>query len=83
MVRLQIQLEPSVHRDVKRRARRLGVSVSEIVRRSVAAELGRDDEGPEERGRRALAAVGRHADPKGRGDVARGHDAELAEAFRR
>jgi hypothetical protein len=82
MVRLQIQLEPSQHRQVKRRAKRLGVSVAEVIRRCVGAQLGADpSEGAGDRARRALAAAGRHADPKGATRVAAHHDAALAEAY--
>jgi hypothetical protein len=83
MVRLQIQLEPSQHRQVRRRAKRLGVSVAEVIRRCVDAAL-RDEstadvEGPR---RRALAVAGRYADPEGRGRTAADHDTALAEAFK-
>ena len=82
MVRLQIQLDPARHRDVKRRARRLGVSVAEVIRRCVDAQLQDDDtDGPEARAQRIMAAAGRHLDPDGRDDVARRHDAALAHAF--
>lgn len=82
MVRLQIQLEPSRHRDVKRRAKRLGLSVSEVIRRCVDAQLRADDaDGPDARARRAIAAAGKYMDPAGRSAVAAGHDAALAEAF--
>jgi hypothetical protein len=84
MVRLQIQLDAAQHRQVKRRAKRLGVSVAEVVRRCVTAQLG--DEGtddPDARAHRALAVAGRYADPKGAARVAREHDAALAKAFRR
>lgn len=82
MVRLQIQLEAEQHRDVKRRARRLGVSVSEVIRRSVAAHLDEDDSGSlDARIERAIAAGGRHKDPAGRTDVAARHDDVLATAY--
>jgi Arc/MetJ-type ribon-helix-helix transcriptional regulator len=84
MVRLQIQLEPAQHRQVKRRAKRLGVSVSEIIRRSVAAHLQSDgDEGADAPARRALAVAGRYVDPRGAARVARNHDAALADVYRR
>jgi len=79
MTRLQIQLEERTHRAVKRVAKRLGVSVSEVVRRCVDRQLREDEsETPDERARRALAAVGRYADPAGPGNVAVDHDAVLA-----
>jgi post-segregation antitoxin (ccd killing protein) len=84
MVRIQIQLEPAQHRQLKRRARERGVSVSEIVRRSIDAELRNQSGDPrQERVRRALAVAGKYNDPDGAPDVARRHDAALDEAFRR
>jgi len=83
MVRLQIQLETAQHRAVKRQARRLGISVSAVIRRSVAAGLTDDAHGPENRARRALALAGRYADPAGETDVAKRHDDILAESYRR
>ena len=83
MIRLQIQLESSQHRQIRTRAKRLGVSVSEVIRRCVDAQLRADrHEQPDDRSRRALAVAGKYADPRGKGKVAAGHDAALAEAFR-
>jgi hypothetical protein len=86
MVRLQVQLEAAQHRQVKRRASRLGISVAEVIRRCVTDQLKADEaEGPEAHVRRALAAAGRYADagasPSPR--VANEHDAALADAYRR
>ena len=84
MVRLQIQLEPSQHRQVKRRAKRLGVSIAEVIRRCVDAQLRTDATGTiDEPARRALAAAGKYTDPQGGASVAADHDAALAEAYRR
>lgn len=83
MVRIQIQLDAAQHRRVKKRARELGVSVSEVIRRSVAATLASAGDERAELGRRALAVAGRHADPAGPGRIAEGHDTALAEAYRR
>lgn len=84
MVRVQVQLDPSQHRKVKRRAKRLGVSVAEVVRRCIDAGLRADETVTrEDRARRALAVCGRHLDPKGPSDVARDHDSALADAYRR
>ena len=84
MVRLQIQLEPAQHREVKRRARRQGLSVSEVIRRCVAAELaaGSRDE-PDQAARRLLAVAGKYEDRGPDHRVAAGHDAILTDAFRR
>ncbi len=84
MVRLQIQLRAEQHRQVRRRARRLGVSVAEVIRRCVDAELQADAAAsPDQRGRRALAVAGKYEDPRGATHVAARHDAALAEAFER
>ena len=84
MMRIQIQLEPAQHRQLRRRARFLGVSVSEIVRRSIAASLKEDAEGEwAERVRRARSAVGKFQDPSGARHIAAKHDDALAEAYRK
>ena len=84
MVRLQVQLEVDQHRQIKRRAKRLGVSVSEVIRRCVDGQLrAEDDDNATDRRRKALAAIGRHAEPGGRGRTAAEHDAALGEAFRK
>ena len=84
MVRVQIQLEPSQHREVRHRARRLGVSVAEVIRRCVDAQLRTDGaENPDDRVRQALAVAGKYADPRGAARVAADHDAALARAYRR
>ena len=84
MVRLQIQLEPSQHREVRHRARRLGVSVAEVIRRCVDAQLRADATEPQDqRVRKALAVAGKYADPRGAASVAIDHDAVLARAYRR
>ncbi len=84
MVRIQVQLEASQHRQIRQRARRLGVSMSEVIRRCVDRELSADpaDE-RDERIRRALAVAGKYTDPRGDSSVAARHDAVLAEAFQR
>ncbi|MBP6715475.1 MAG: ribbon-helix-helix protein, CopG family [Acidobacteria bacterium] len=82
MIRLQVQLSQAQHRQVKRRARDLGVSVSEVIRRSVDTMLDASDETPDQRVARALAAAGRYHDPKGRTHTATEHDAALVESYR-
>jgi hypothetical protein len=83
MVRLQVQLDQAQHRLVKQRARRLGISVSELIRRGVALELKSSTEATlDDRARRALAVVGRYREPAA-GQIASQHDAALTEAYRR
>jgi 2-iminoacetate synthase ThiH len=87
MVRVQIQLDPSSHRRVKRHARRLGVSVAEVVRRCIATGLGAGagdahDE-HDEQVRRAMAVAGKYRDPDGAATIGRDHDETLVHAYRR
>lgn len=82
MVRVQVQLEPAQHRAVKRRARRLGVSVAEVIRRCLDAHLRSGAEPREEQIRRALTVLGKYRDPLGATTTARDHDAVLADAYR-
>lgn len=79
MMRIQIQLEREQHRRLRRRARELGVSISEVVRRAIDAEQPGPD--PDELARRALSVVGKYEDPHAT-DIATHHDAALADAYR-
>jgi hypothetical protein len=84
MVRIQIQLDTTQHRRVRLRAKRLGVSVSEVIRRSLDAAMQQDaGDDPAARARRALAVAGKFSEP-GRGPrrTAANHDAVLADAFK-
>ena len=84
MVRLQIQLDPSQHRQVKRRSKGLGVSVAEVIRRCVDAQLQADAaHDPDEQARKLMAVAGKSRDAAGGRHVSRRHDEVLAEAFRR
>ncbi len=83
MIRTQIQLPDDMHRRLKAWANRIGISMSEAVRRCVSErlageqlELGRDG-----LVRDALAVVGRYADPGGPSRVAQDHDDHLSEAY--
>ncbi len=84
MVRTQIQLTEKQHRALKRWASRLGISMSEAVRRCVADRLAteRIEIGRGVRVREALAVVGKYADPAGLSSVAVDHDEHLADAYR-
>ena len=85
MVRTQIQLTEAQHRELTRYSRRLGVSLSEAVRRCVDAQIEHDRTSPalEERVRAALAVCGKYRDPRGEARVAMEHDRWLDDAFRR
>jgi hypothetical protein len=85
MVRTQIQLTEDQHRRLRRWAQRLGISLSEAVRRCVTERLSREDGAPshQERARAALAVCGRYADPQGPSRVAVEHDRHLVRAYSR
>ena len=84
MIRTQIQLTEEQHRQLKLWAKRLGISLSEAVRRCVAARLAdeRLEEGRAGLVRDARAVVGKYADAEGESRVAKDHDDHLAEAYR-
>jgi hypothetical protein len=84
MVRTQIQLTLAQHRLLKRRAKELGISLAEVIRRCVDEGLASEEVVPRERRvAEALAVCGKHADPAGPSRVAREHDAALAAAYRK
>jgi hypothetical protein len=85
MVRTQIQLSNEQHRQLRRWARRLGISLSEAVRRCVEERLAREEGRPlrADRVQAALAVCGRYRDPGGTLRVAGEHDRHLPEAYRR
>jgi post-segregation antitoxin (ccd killing protein) len=84
MVRIQIQLDPERHRELKRRAKDQGVSVAELVRRSIEADFeAKRSDLHDDRIRRARAVLGKYRDPSGGRATGRDHDAGLAEAYRR
>lgn len=82
MVRTQIQLSEKQAALLRKRAAEQGLSLAEVVRRSVDLYLrtnGTVDD--EERRRRALKAAGRFS--SGRGDLAERHDEYLTKAYGR
>ena len=85
MVRTQIQLPAAQHKQLKRWAHQRGISLAEAVRRLVTQGLAASQPQPTRSTlvQEALAAAGRYTDPSGATDVARGHDAYLADAYRR
>ena len=84
MVRRQIQLTEEVDAQLRRWARRLGVSLAEAVRRCVAERLAKERIVADRKtlAREALAACGKYEDPEGPSRVALDHDRHLAEAHR-
>jgi hypothetical protein len=85
MVRTQIQLTEEQYRGLRRWARRLGVSLSEAVRRCVSDRLTREEgtASRDDRVRAALAVCGKYEDPAGSSRVGLEHDRHLARALRR
>jgi len=85
MVRTQIQLTEAQHRELTRYSRRLGISLSEAIRRCVNAQLEHDRTAParEERIRAALAVCGKYRDAHGETRVALEHDRHLDDAYDR
>ncbi len=80
MVRTQIQLTEKQAASLKRRAAEEGVSLAEIVRRSVELYLKAGGVlADRERRQRALSVIGRFRSD--RRDISRRHDKYLAEAY--
>ena len=84
MVRTQIQLQDDQYRDLRRWSQRLGISLSEAVRRCVAERIATEAHTPtyEERVKKVLALAGKYRDQENRPDVAERHDDYLADAYR-
>ena len=85
MVRTQIQLTETQHRELTRYSRRLGISLSEAIRRCVNVQLEHDRTSParEDRVRAALAVCGKYRDTRGEARVALEHDRFLEDAYSR
>jgi plasmid stability protein len=82
MVRTQIQLTELQFEALRARASTEGRSMADLIRGLVDESLsGAGRPGPEERRRRALAAIG-SLGKKGPRDLSRRHDDYLVEAYR-
>ena len=79
MIRTQIQMEEDQIDWLRAEARERGVSVSQLIREGVALFRAREERIPEEKKKRALAAVGRFS--SNLSDVSVRHDDYLAEVF--
>lgn len=79
MIRTQIQLTEEQARALKALAAEQGVSVAELIRRSVDRLTASAGPGQEARRRRALAVAGRFR--SGCADLSAGHDEYLVEAY--
>jgi hypothetical protein len=80
MIRMQIHLSSSQHRDLKREAKAAGVSMSEFVRRIVADRL-EGHQRVRDHDREAIMSFIGLGDG-GTGNAAAEHDRALDEAFR-
>lgn len=79
MIRTQIQLTEEQARALKAMAAREGVSIAELVRRSLTPFLRSPSLPSAERRRRAIAFAGRFSSREG--DIAENHDRYLAEDY--
>ncbi len=80
MIRTQIQLTDEQARAIKKIATAKGVSVAEIIRRSVEGIIRSNTRtDSEERHKRALEIVGKFR--SGKRDISKKHDAYLAEVY--
>jgi hypothetical protein len=81
MLRTQVQFTPEQARRLRGIARRQGISVAELVRRSVDRVLLDESRNPAANYERAARLVGAFADRKGAKDLSRRHDDHLREAY--
>jgi hypothetical protein len=79
MIRTQIQMEDDQIEWLRAEARARGVSVSQLIREGVALFRAHEERFPEDKKKRALAAVGRFSSDVS--DISERHDDYLAEAF--
>jgi post-segregation antitoxin (ccd killing protein) len=79
MIRTQIQMEEDQIEWLRAEARARGVSVSQLIREGITLFRAREERFPEEKKKRALAAVGRFS--SGASDVSERHDDYLVQAF--
>jgi hypothetical protein len=80
MLRTQIQIEEDQIKWLRDRAKERGVSVSQLIREGVDFYRKYEDRIPEDKKKKALAAIGRYA--SGVSDISEKHDDYLAEAFK-
>ena len=79
MIRTQIQMEEDQMNWLRVEANAKGVSVSQLIREGVALFRTQEERFPEEKKKKALAAIGRFS--SGVSDVSVRHDDYLADAF--
>ena len=81
MLRTQVQFTPEQARRLRALARREGVSVAELVRRSVDRLLSDEAGTPAARYQAASRLVGAFQDREAATDLSKRHDEHLADAF--
>ena len=81
MLRTQVQFTEAQARKLRTIARREGISVAELVRRSVDRALREEANAPSARYERAARLVGTFRDRERATDVSRRHDDYLTDAF--
>ncbi len=79
MIRTQIQMEEDQMNWLRVESRERGVSVSQLIREGVALFRAQEERFPEDKKKKALAAIGRFS--SGVSDVSERHDDYLADAF--
>ena len=79
MVRTQIQLEEDQMQWLKRKALEKGISISQLIREGLSVYRANEDRLPEDKKKRAMAAVGRFESKIS--DISEKHDDYLSEAF--
>jgi len=79
MFRTQIQIEENQIKWLRDRAKERGVSVSQVIREGVELYRKYEDRIPEDKKKKALAAIGRYA--SGVSDISEKHDDYLAKSF--
>lgn len=79
MIRTQIQMEEDQIEWLRAEARARGVSVSQLIREGVTLFRAREERFPEDKKKRALAAIGRFS--SGVCDISERHDDYLAGVF--
>jgi len=79
MLRTQVQITQDQISWLREKAKERGVSVSQLIREGVEFYRRHEDRLPEDKKKKALAAVGRFA--SGESDIAEYHDGHLADAF--
>jgi hypothetical protein len=82
MIRTQIQLTKAQYRRLRMAAAEEGVSLSEMIRRTVDSALGERTPSRAELYTRAAGIVGSFQDREGAEDLSGQHDDYLQEAFR-